>query len=162
MRIETFHRPAEQNWWKNTSAGMWWSYWSPPVTQQLLCQRIRFLAFQTHFAALWVLRQSRASFSAQHLFSIRSRNMLSITMFASSCLYRSQKKAFFLLVLSMNISRPHCSTLRADLPDRVIISGNLLTGEGAAGAVGGGQEIRDSLYGAVNYHRASQCHYMMW
>lgn len=49
----------------------------------------------------------------------------------------------------------------SNLPDLVIISCNLLAGEGAAGAVGGGQEIWDSLYGVVNYHRASACNYVM-
>lgn len=39
----------------------------------------------------------------------------------------------------------------------VIGSGNLLSGEGAA--VGGGQQIWLSLYGAVNYHSAALCHY---
>lgn len=47
----------------------------------------------------------------------------------------------------------------SNLPDLVIITGNLLTGEGAAGAVGGGQEIWDSLYGVVNYQRASACNH---
>lgn len=64
-------------------------------------------------------------------------------------------------VPSMNIGKPLLQHIASKSPHGVIIGGNLLTGKGAAVAVGGGQEIWDSLYGAVNYHRASPWDYTL-
>lgn len=63
-----------------------------------------------------------------------------------------------MLLSSVTISKPLVQ-YSGSLSDPIIISGNLLTGEGAAGTVGGGQEIWDSLYGVVNYHGAPTCNY---
>lgn len=61
---------------------------------------------------------------------------------------------FFIGLVMASFIKPLSQQSASNLPDRVIIGKNLLTGEGAAGSrVGGGQEKWDSLYGVVNYRR---------
>lgn len=96
--------------------------------------------------------QEDVFFTCAAPFSIHHRNMTSITFPMSEIVF---VKLFLFLLSPLSLRKALLQHIVGSLPDHVIKSSNLLTGEGAAGAVGGGQEICDSLYGAVNYHRAS-------
>lgn len=95
----------------------------------------------------------------QEHFVHQNVSVISVGFFAHRDYTNMLQNMFLLVLSSISIGKPLLQHIASNLADRVIIGGNLLTGEGAAGAVGGGQEIWDSLYGAVNYHRASPCDY---